>query len=173
MSCHTGVPKRLHIIRGPDNITVALATEVSMHCTVSGFPVPMVHWFKDSCLMTNSSASFSLHNNGQLLTITSGTCFFLSFISNCNDKPTLISLCKHVPGHSHTAYTVFVAMFSGMSPKRMKAGITVKHSTRKSQSSLIQPFFFQLVIDHIYHQSKTMCSFHLNSSMGKSWKAGF
>lgn len=76
VQCHTGVPKRLHIIRGPDNITVALATEVSMHCTVSGFPVPMVHWFKDGCLMTNSSASFSLHNNGQLLTITSGTCFF-------------------------------------------------------------------------------------------------
>lgn len=76
MPCLTGVPQRLHIIRGPDNITVALATEVSMHCTVSGFPVPMVHWFKDGCLMTNSSASFSLHNNGQLLTITSGTCFF-------------------------------------------------------------------------------------------------
>lgn len=80
MSCLTGVPKRLYIIRGPDNITVALATEVSMHCTVSGFPVPMVRWFKDGCLMTNSSASFSLYNNGQLLIITSGTCFcFLLF----------------------------------------------------------------------------------------------
>lgn len=161
MSCYTGIPKRLHIIRGPDNITVALATEVSMHCTVSGFPVPMVRWFKDGCLMTNSSASFSLHNNGQLLTIMSGTCFFLFFISNCNDKPKPISLCEHTLDQSHTAYTVFVATFSGMSPKRMKAGITVKHSTRKSWSSLIQPFFFRLV-DHIYYQSKNMRSSHLN-----------
>ncbi|KAK2837951.1 hypothetical protein Q5P01_015163 [Channa striata] len=63
-----GVPRRLQILRGPDNITVATGTEVSMHCAVGGFPVPMVHWFKDGCLLTNSSASFSLQNNGQLLT---------------------------------------------------------------------------------------------------------
>ncbi|KAK2901793.1 uncharacterized protein [Channa argus] len=63
-----GVPRRLQILRGPDNITVATGTEVSMHCAVGGFPVPMVHWFKDGCLLTNCSASFSLQNNGQLLT---------------------------------------------------------------------------------------------------------
>ncbi|XP_061788679.1 uncharacterized protein [Nerophis lumbriciformis] len=63
-----GVPHRLSITRGPDNTTVAVGTEVSMHCAVQGFPVPMVHWFKDDCLLTKCSASFSLHNNGQLLT---------------------------------------------------------------------------------------------------------
>ncbi|XP_030271966.1 hemicentin-2 isoform X1 [Sparus aurata] len=63
-----GVPRRLQIIQGPDNITAAMGTEVSMHCDVGGFPVPMVHWFKDGCLLANCSASFSLHNNGQLLT---------------------------------------------------------------------------------------------------------
>ncbi|XP_062418509.1 roundabout homolog 1 isoform X2 [Pungitius pungitius] len=63
-----GVPSRLQIIQGPDNITVATGTEVSMHCAVRGFPVPMVHWFKDGSLLSNGSASFSLRNNGQLLT---------------------------------------------------------------------------------------------------------
>ncbi|XP_056233073.1 uncharacterized protein LOC130170016 [Seriola aureovittata] len=63
-----GVPRRLQIIQGPDNITVAMGTEVSMHCAVRGFPVPMVHWFKNGCLLTNCSALFSLQNNGQLLT---------------------------------------------------------------------------------------------------------
>ncbi|XP_051807178.1 hemicentin-1 [Acanthochromis polyacanthus] len=63
-----GVPRRLQITQGPDNITVAMGTEVSMHCAVRGFPVPMVRWFKDGCLLTNCSASFSLQNNGQLLT---------------------------------------------------------------------------------------------------------
>lgn len=67
----TGVPRRLQIIQGPDNITVAMGMEVSMHCAVRGFPVPMVHWFKDGCLLTNCSASFSLQNNGQLLTFRS------------------------------------------------------------------------------------------------------
>ncbi|XP_078107418.1 protein sax-3 isoform X3 [Sander vitreus] len=63
-----GVPRRLRIIQGPNNITVTIGTEVSMHCAVRGFPVPMVHWFKDGCLLSNCSASFSLQNNGQLLT---------------------------------------------------------------------------------------------------------
>ncbi|XP_035020948.2 mucin-5B isoform X1 [Hippoglossus stenolepis] len=63
-----GVPRRLQIVQGPDNITVAMGTEISMHCAVHGFPVPMVHWFKNGCHLTNCSASFSLHNNGQLLT---------------------------------------------------------------------------------------------------------
>ncbi|XP_050931101.1 hemicentin-2 [Lates calcarifer] len=63
-----GVPRRLQIVQGPNNITVAMGTEVSMHCTVRGFPVPMVHWFKNGCLLTNCSALFSLQNNGQLLT---------------------------------------------------------------------------------------------------------
>ncbi|KAA8592567.1 hypothetical protein FQN60_018022 [Etheostoma spectabile] len=63
-----GVPRRLQIIQGPNNITVAIGTEVSMHCAVHGFPVPMVHWFKDGCLLSNCSVSFSLQNNGQLLT---------------------------------------------------------------------------------------------------------
>lgn len=142
MSCLTGIPQRLHIIQGPDNITVAQATEVSMHCTVSGFPVPMVHWFKDGCLMTNSSASFSLHNNGQLLTITSGTCFFFLLF-----QIVMINQYLSLSGNINP----ITLMFSGMSPKRMKAGITAKHSTRKSQSSLIQPFFFQLVIVHILY----------------------
>ncbi|TNN60187.1 Hemicentin-1 [Liparis tanakae] len=63
-----GVPRRLQIIQGPDNITVAMGTEVSMRCAVRGFPVPMVHWFKDGCPLSNCSSSFSLQNNGQLLT---------------------------------------------------------------------------------------------------------
>ncbi|XP_037834813.1 roundabout homolog 4-like, partial [Kryptolebias marmoratus] len=63
-----GVPGRLQIIQGPDNITVAMGAEVSMQCTVRGFPVPMVHWFKDGSLLSNCSSSFSLQNNGQLLT---------------------------------------------------------------------------------------------------------
>ncbi|CAK6959735.1 titin [Scomber scombrus] len=63
-----GVPQNLQIMQGPDNITVAMGTEVSMHCAVRGFPVPMVHWFKDGCVLTNCSTSFSLQNNGQLLT---------------------------------------------------------------------------------------------------------
>ncbi|XP_041642845.1 uncharacterized protein LOC121509488 [Cheilinus undulatus] len=63
-----GVPRRLQVIQGPENITVAMGTEVSMHCTVHGFPVPMVHWFKDGSLLTNSLTSFNLQNNGQLLT---------------------------------------------------------------------------------------------------------
>uniref|UniRef100_A0A8D3CT83 Ig-like domain-containing protein n=1 Tax=Scophthalmus maximus TaxID=52904 RepID=A0A8D3CT83_SCOMX len=45
-----------------------MGTAISMHCAVRGFPVPMVHWFKNGCHLTNSSASFSLQNNGQLLT---------------------------------------------------------------------------------------------------------
>lgn len=41
---------------------------------------------------------------------------------------------------------LFLVVFSGMWPRRMKVGITVKRSTRKSQSSLLQPSFFQLVL---------------------------
>nr|XP_015816072.2 mucin-2 [Nothobranchius furzeri] len=63
-----GALRRLQITQGPDNITVAMGAEVYMQCTVRGFPVPMVHWFKDDCLLSNCSASFSLQNNGQLLT---------------------------------------------------------------------------------------------------------
>lgn len=62
------MPRRLQIIQGPDNITVAIAAAATMHCAVHGFPVPMVHWFKDGCRLTNCSTSFSAHNNGQLLT---------------------------------------------------------------------------------------------------------
>ncbi|XP_034025483.1 hemicentin-2-like [Thalassophryne amazonica] len=62
-----GVPKRLHILHSPENITVAVGTKASMHCVVRGFPVPMVHWFKDGYLLTNGSASFILQNNDQLL----------------------------------------------------------------------------------------------------------
>ncbi|XP_023814100.2 uncharacterized protein LOC105354687 [Oryzias latipes] len=63
-----GVRRKLQITQGPDNTTVAMGTNVSMQCTVSGFPVPMVRWFKDGFLLPNGSASFSLQNNGQLLT---------------------------------------------------------------------------------------------------------
>lgn len=63
------VPRRLRIQRGPNNITVAVGTEVSMNCTVGGFPVPMVHWFKDGRLLATGAVSFSLQNNGQLLTV--------------------------------------------------------------------------------------------------------
>ncbi|KAF3851345.1 hypothetical protein F7725_013117 [Dissostichus mawsoni] len=68
-----GVPRRLQFIHGPDSITVVMGTEVSMHCAVRGFPVPMVHWFKDGCLLSNCSSSFSLQNNGQLLTFSNVT----------------------------------------------------------------------------------------------------
>ncbi|KAK5609422.1 hypothetical protein CRENBAI_009578 [Crenichthys baileyi] len=67
LTVEVGVPPSLKIIQGPDNITVTMGTEVSMQCTVRGFPVPMVHWFKDGCLLSSCSASFSLLNNGQLL----------------------------------------------------------------------------------------------------------
>lgn len=60
----------------------------------------------------------------------------------------LHTLCVHVHVCVHAG--VYVCVLSGMWPKRMKAGITVRHSIRKSQSHLIQPFYFQLVIDHIY-----------------------
>lgn len=65
--CLAGVPRWLQILQGPDNITVAMGTQVSMHCAVGGFPVPMVLWFKDGCLLASSSAAFSVQNNGQLL----------------------------------------------------------------------------------------------------------
>ncbi|KAK7934331.1 hypothetical protein WMY93_005227 [Mugilogobius chulae] len=65
---YAGVPRKLQFIHAPDNITVAMGEEVSMRCVVGGFPVPMVHWFKDDCLLTNCSAPFRLQNNGQLLT---------------------------------------------------------------------------------------------------------
>ncbi|CAB1319561.1 unnamed protein product, partial [Coregonus sp. 'balchen'] len=61
-----GVPKRLQITQGPDNITVAIETEASMHCAVQGFPAPTVQWFKDSHLLVNNSG-LSLQNKGQLL----------------------------------------------------------------------------------------------------------
>ena len=77
--CLAGVPRRLQIIQGPDNITVAIGTKVSLQCTVRGFPVPMVHWFKDGCLLLNRSGSFSVHNNGQLLTLRSDTVGDLSY----------------------------------------------------------------------------------------------
>ncbi|CAL9708144.1 unnamed protein product [Knipowitschia caucasica] len=63
-----GVQRKLQIIRGPDNITVATGDGASMHCAVDGFPVPMVHWFKDDGLLTNGSVPLKLQNNGQLLT---------------------------------------------------------------------------------------------------------
>lgn len=44
-------------------------------------------------------------------------------------------------------------MFSGTWPRMTKAGITVKHSTRKSRSSHIQHFFSQLVINHTVYIS--------------------
>ncbi|KAI4820595.1 hypothetical protein KUCAC02_028568 [Chaenocephalus aceratus] len=68
-----GVPRRLQFIHGPDSITVVMGTEDSMHCAVRGFPVPMVHWFKDGCLLSNCSSSFTLQNNGQLLTFSNVT----------------------------------------------------------------------------------------------------
>lgn len=64
--CSAGVPTRLQITQGPDNITVAIETEASMRCAVRGFPPPTVQWFKDSHLIVNNSA-LSLQNKGQLL----------------------------------------------------------------------------------------------------------
>ncbi|XP_071259774.1 uncharacterized protein [Salvelinus alpinus] len=61
-----GVPTRLQITEGPDNITVAIDTEASMRCAVRGFPPPTVQWFKDSHLLVNNSG-LSLQNKGQLL----------------------------------------------------------------------------------------------------------
>uniref|UniRef100_A0A3B5LU95 Ig-like domain-containing protein n=1 Tax=Xiphophorus couchianus TaxID=32473 RepID=A0A3B5LU95_9TELE len=71
--CAVGVPLGPKLVQGPDNITVTMGTEVSMQCTVRGFPVPMVHWFKDGCLLSRCSAAFSLLNNGQLLILRSDT----------------------------------------------------------------------------------------------------
>lgn len=42
-----------------------------------------------------------------------------------------------------------------------KAGITVKHSTRKSRSSLIQHFFSQLVINHTVYISIAKAYVHM------------
>ncbi|KAK6306587.1 hypothetical protein J4Q44_G00235120 [Coregonus suidteri] len=61
-----GVPTRLQITQGPDNLTIAIETEVSMRCAARGFPAPTVQWFKDSHLLVNSSG-LSLQNKGQLL----------------------------------------------------------------------------------------------------------
>ncbi|XP_048849286.1 hemicentin-2-like [Brienomyrus brachyistius] len=54
------------IIKGPENITVAMDTEASLHCDIQGFPLPMVHWFKNSVPLQNDSRR-RLSNNGQLL----------------------------------------------------------------------------------------------------------
>nr|XP_046206249.1 neurofascin-like isoform X2 [Oncorhynchus gorbuscha] len=61
-----GVPTGLQITQGPDNLTIAMQTEVSMCCAARGFPAPTVQWFKDSHLLANSSC-LSLQNKGQLL----------------------------------------------------------------------------------------------------------
>ncbi|XP_031685295.1 neurofascin [Oncorhynchus kisutch] len=61
-----GVPTGLQITQGPDNLTIAMQTEVSMCCAARGFPAPTVEWFKDSHLLANSSC-LSLQNKGQLL----------------------------------------------------------------------------------------------------------
>ncbi|XP_042150824.1 uncharacterized protein LOC112263112 isoform X2 [Oncorhynchus tshawytscha] len=61
-----GVPTGLQITQGPDNLTIAMQTEVSMCCVARGFPAPTVEWFKDSHLLANSSC-LSLQNKGQLL----------------------------------------------------------------------------------------------------------
>lgn len=62
-------------------------------------------------------------------------------------------------------------MFSGTWPRMTKAGITVKQSTRKSQLSLIQHFFSQLVIDHTVYISiaKPYVLFILTHSFLKMW----
>uniref|UniRef100_A0A4W5L8B1 Ig-like domain-containing protein n=1 Tax=Hucho hucho TaxID=62062 RepID=A0A4W5L8B1_9TELE len=64
--CSAGVPTGLQITQGPDNLTIAMETEVSMCCAARGFPAPTVQWFKDSHLLVNSSG-LSLQNKGQLL----------------------------------------------------------------------------------------------------------
>ncbi|XP_031441309.1 netrin receptor DCC-like [Clupea harengus] len=58
----------LEIVRGPENITVATETEAVLHCSVRGFPDPVVRWFKDGKSVGNNSRQ-SLHHNGQLLII--------------------------------------------------------------------------------------------------------
>ena len=60
----------LEIVRGPENITVATETEAVLHCSVRGFPDPVVRWFKDGKSVGNDSRQ-SLHHNGQLLIIRS------------------------------------------------------------------------------------------------------
>ncbi|KAK0143446.1 Protogenin B [Merluccius polli] len=69
-----GVPRGLQITQGPATITVATGTEAVMRCAVHGHPVPMVHWFKDSHLLTNLSASLRWRDNGQLLVFRFHTC---------------------------------------------------------------------------------------------------
>ena len=68
-----GAPTGLQITQGPTSITVAKGTEAVMRCIVKGYPVPMVQWFKDDCLLTNHTASLRWQDNGQLLTFRSHT----------------------------------------------------------------------------------------------------
>ncbi|XP_072561163.1 uncharacterized protein [Paramormyrops kingsleyae] len=63
VQAHHATPK---IIKGPENITVATDTEASLHCAIQGFPLPMVHWFKNSVPLQNDSR-WSFSNSGQLL----------------------------------------------------------------------------------------------------------
>ncbi|KAJ8414982.1 hypothetical protein AAFF_G00025050 [Aldrovandia affinis] len=56
----------LEITHGPDNIIVATETEAALHCAVHGFPLPIVHWFRNSQPLQNDSHR-SLQNHGQLL----------------------------------------------------------------------------------------------------------
>nr|XP_023648028.1 uncharacterized protein LOC111833710 isoform X2 [Paramormyrops kingsleyae] len=63
VQAHHAAPK---IIKGPENITVATDTEASLHCAIQGFPLPMVHWFKNSVPLQNDSR-WSFSNSGQLL----------------------------------------------------------------------------------------------------------
>ncbi|XP_028831759.1 hemicentin-2 isoform X2 [Denticeps clupeoides] len=61
-----GTDVSLEIVHGPVNTTVATETEAQLHCSVRGYPTPMVQWFKEGQLMGNGSR-WSLQNNGQLL----------------------------------------------------------------------------------------------------------
>lgn len=105
--CLAGVPRRLELIQGPDNITVAMGTAISMHCAVRGFPVPMVHWFKNGCHLTNSSASFSLQNNGQLLT------FRFNTARDQRNINALLLYCENNYLKSIIQYSAFMIFYSG------------------------------------------------------------
>lgn len=122
-----------------------MGAQVSMHCAVGGSPVPMVHWFKDGCLLANRSAAFSLQNNGQLLIFRSNTATeILILIYFFKYKRTAVADFGYI-GLSLFIPLLWFLCSPEMWPRRMRAFITVKHPTWKRQSGHKQPSYFQPV----------------------------
>ncbi|XP_066569159.1 roundabout homolog 3 isoform X2 [Amia ocellicauda] len=60
------LPSRLVISQGPENLTVPLETEAVLHCSVQGFPFPVVQWYKNNQPLENRT-HLRLEDQGQLL----------------------------------------------------------------------------------------------------------